>query len=343
MAKQRISSQEVNNFLDLSPDLIAIVGLSGHFLYVNSVWENILGYKIDELIGRRFIDFVHPDDQFETQQEAELTSYREKPKDFENRYLKKNGESIWLQWRSTYDSEQEKFYCVVRDITEKKELSQTLKELKTKEKLVEDFSQEINSLIFNVAGHSELIENEISSNDDHFNKNKCCTHLLEIKKSLETLKEALKSLAQINAPNLSTTSNFIFLGHIFEDLKVIIKRKKSQLLDKIIIPKINRDICLNCKRAILSYFIYEVINHTLEHYEAHKAEGHILKVKIDQLLDNVQIILEFDRNFFTEALTQMDYQDQMLSNQYGYPIKTEVSKQFIQKIITLKCLKGFLV
>lgn len=38
------------------------VGFDGCFITVNPAFERILGYRKEDLIGRPFLDFVHPDD-----------------------------------------------------------------------------------------------------------------------------------------------------------------------------------------------------------------------------------------------------------------------------------------
>ncbi|MBI5583857.1 MAG: PAS domain S-box protein [Deltaproteobacteria bacterium] len=45
-----------------SPDIIYTLGNDGAFTYVNPAWERILGHPPEEVIGRYFIDFVHPED-----------------------------------------------------------------------------------------------------------------------------------------------------------------------------------------------------------------------------------------------------------------------------------------
>jgi PAS domain-containing protein len=43
---------------DPSPDLIAVAGFDGYFKQVNRAGELILDYTVEELLSRRFLDFV---------------------------------------------------------------------------------------------------------------------------------------------------------------------------------------------------------------------------------------------------------------------------------------------
>ncbi len=56
-SEERFRSLSVN-----SPDIIYTLGTDGAFAYVNPAWERILGHPAEEVIGRYFVDFVHPED-----------------------------------------------------------------------------------------------------------------------------------------------------------------------------------------------------------------------------------------------------------------------------------------
>ena len=50
-------------FFDSSSDLIAILDWEGRLLLLNPAWNRIFGYRVEDLLGRRFVDLVHPDDR----------------------------------------------------------------------------------------------------------------------------------------------------------------------------------------------------------------------------------------------------------------------------------------
>ena len=47
--------------------MLCIADMDGFFLRLNPHWEVALGYSVDELTSRRFLEFVHPDDVAATQ------------------------------------------------------------------------------------------------------------------------------------------------------------------------------------------------------------------------------------------------------------------------------------
>jgi len=60
-AQYRTLAAELQRTLDLSLDLITTIGPRGHFVTMSAASRQILGYAPEELIGRSFRDFVHPD------------------------------------------------------------------------------------------------------------------------------------------------------------------------------------------------------------------------------------------------------------------------------------------
>ena len=50
---------ELERYFTLSLDLLCIADTDGHFIRLNTAWQDILGYPVEELVGRSFLDFIH--------------------------------------------------------------------------------------------------------------------------------------------------------------------------------------------------------------------------------------------------------------------------------------------
>ncbi|WP_367754186.1 PAS domain S-box protein [Flavobacterium sp. WC2430] len=111
------SQKEFKNFVELSKDLVCIANIDGTFHKVNPTFITVLGYSREELEGKLFVDFIHPDDLEKTYKEVEKLANGEKTLSFVNRYKCKNGAYISLSWRSTPDPETGNLYSIARDIT----------------------------------------------------------------------------------------------------------------------------------------------------------------------------------------------------------------------------------
>ena len=137
--------EERDHILTLSQDLISIVGMDGLFKYVNPAWESMLGFRRHELIGKRFLNFVHPDDYEESEAEAEKLAAGHLTSNFENRYIHKDGTIRHLLWVATPLVDAQTIYCIARDVTWRKQAEEEallyqnrLKALAAELTLVED-------------------------------------------------------------------------------------------------------------------------------------------------------------------------------------------------------------
>jgi eukaryotic-like serine/threonine-protein kinase len=128
---QRRAEQELVRFFDLSLDLFCIAGLNGFFRQINENFPRLLGYSIDELKSRQFMDFVHPDDQEKTTAEIARLARGESTIQFVNRYRHANGSYIWLEWNARSEPDEAAIYAVARDVTDRVTAAETYRRLQT--------------------------------------------------------------------------------------------------------------------------------------------------------------------------------------------------------------------
>lgn len=114
---QSITSQ---NVLDLLLDAVCVVGPDSTVLFVNPAFERIFGYTPQEMLGRRMLDLVHPDDQRATQLQADSVMDGSLQLHFENRYIRKDGSTAHIRWTARYLPERNVRVAVAHDITERK-------------------------------------------------------------------------------------------------------------------------------------------------------------------------------------------------------------------------------
>jgi PAS domain S-box-containing protein len=115
-------------FMDLSVDMFCVAGFDGFFKSLNPSWEKTLGFTTDELLQKPYVEFIHPDDHSGTAGEEKRLEKGEATLGFENRYLCKDGSYRWLLWNAVSVPEQEAIYAVARDITERKQAGELLRE-----------------------------------------------------------------------------------------------------------------------------------------------------------------------------------------------------------------------
>jgi PAS domain S-box-containing protein len=102
-----------------SENILCIGGLDGKFRFVNSNFCIELGYSRKNLISKPYTDFIHPDDIYKTEQEIKfLINENKNIHKFRNRYLKSNGNILYLEWMSTFDSHKKCIYATAKKISE---------------------------------------------------------------------------------------------------------------------------------------------------------------------------------------------------------------------------------
>jgi len=145
--KIKEQNEEIENFFSYTIDLLCIANTEGYFIRLNKEWENSLGYSIAELEGKKFLDFVHPDDLEATLQKISQLDNQIKLINFTNRYRCKDGSYKWIEWKSYPNGD--KIYAAARDITAKKMIENDLIAAKEKAEESEIF---LTAIIENLPG-----------------------------------------------------------------------------------------------------------------------------------------------------------------------------------------------
>ncbi|MBK1986579.1 PAS domain S-box protein [Sphaerospermopsis aphanizomenoides BCCUSP55] len=156
---------ELERFFNTTLDLLCIADTDGYFRKVSALWPDVLGYSLDELQDRKFLDFVHPDDLESTLEAIKTLSNGEDILNFTNRYRRKDGSYIYLEWRSRPQGQL--IYAAARDITERKKAELALAQAKeaaeaatkAKSEFLANMSHEIRTPMNGVLGMAQLLSN----------------------------------------------------------------------------------------------------------------------------------------------------------------------------------------
>jgi PAS domain S-box-containing protein len=116
-------------YFDLSPDLLCIAGYDGYFKKINQTVSNTLGYSRSELLSRPIHTFIHPDDQLETARSRKTILNNVPLLNFENRYLTKAGETVWLSWSSMPIHSEEVVFAIAKIVTHRRVIEEDRNQL----------------------------------------------------------------------------------------------------------------------------------------------------------------------------------------------------------------------
>lgn len=112
------TTEELDRFFSVALDLLCIASTEGYFLRLNPAWEKTLGYASEELMGSKFLDYVHADDLDSTLTAMGQLSEQQEVINFVNRYRHRDGSYRWIEWRSIPVGDL--VYAAARDITDRK-------------------------------------------------------------------------------------------------------------------------------------------------------------------------------------------------------------------------------
>lgn len=108
----------VARLFEMTSDLLATISMDGRFTLLNSAWEQLLGWTLEELRAKPIADFVHPDDVEQTR--ALLLTGRSRPahlENFTNRYRHRDGSWRSLLWSAHCDGDM--WYAAAKDVTDR--------------------------------------------------------------------------------------------------------------------------------------------------------------------------------------------------------------------------------
>jgi len=137
-AKERVeeSEEKYRAMYNNAPLSFQSLNADGCFFDINPMWLRTLGYERDEIIGKWFGDFLHPDYVEHFRINFPAFKKRGYVSDVQFKMRKKDGSFIYVSFEGcvgyTPDGKFKQTYCVFKDITEQKALEQYL--VKAKEK-----------------------------------------------------------------------------------------------------------------------------------------------------------------------------------------------------------------
>ncbi|GAB3453283.1 GGDEF domain-containing protein [Massilia terrae] len=88
----------LDSITDLLLDAVFLVDHDGVIVHVSAACHDMLGYRPEEMIGRRQFEFLAPEDRVATEAEAARVRGGQRRVGFQNCYLHKDGRRVQLMW-----------------------------------------------------------------------------------------------------------------------------------------------------------------------------------------------------------------------------------------------------
>lgn len=110
---EQLDPDDLHVFFETATDLFCVFNPT-HLVRVNKAWSTALGWSSDELTGRPWADFLHPDDRQPMIEMMGTVMKSWEPMSFDNRWRTKAGRYIAISWSASPHFKTGRTYAVGR-------------------------------------------------------------------------------------------------------------------------------------------------------------------------------------------------------------------------------------
>ena len=265
LASVKSEFNQIEKFFTLSIDLLCIAD-GEYFKKINPAFMKVLGYSEEDLLGKPFLDFIHPDDIQLTIAEVVKLQQGIPTIYFENRYRCKDGSYKWLSWTSSPVGDL--LYAVAHDITNRKNAEAEFREILTTKlsiqkrqllSFVHMTSHDLRGPVGNIHSLLSMYKESNSEEEKQFLFEKFETVVVHLSETLNKLVETLQIKEEENKEREILQFNDSFIK-AYEMLSAQIMETKAEVISdfsnatEVNYPKIYREsIMLNLLSNALKY------------------------------------------------------------------------------------------
>jgi PAS domain S-box-containing protein len=111
------TADDLARIVHACPDILAVLSFSGRFTLANEACADLLGFEPIEILGRFFLELIHPDDQPHSTLALQRLAAGERLVLWHTRCVRKHGGFVRIQWHATADPTQGEIYAAGRDVS----------------------------------------------------------------------------------------------------------------------------------------------------------------------------------------------------------------------------------
>ena len=235
LASVKSEFNQIEKFFTLSIDLLCIAD-GEYFKKINPAFMKVLGYSEEDLLGKPFLDFIHPDDIQLTIAEVVKLQQGIPTIYFENRYRCKDGSYKWLSWTSSPVGDL--LYAVAHDITNRKNAEAEFREILTTKlsiqkrqllSFVHMTSHDLRGPVGNIHSLLSMYKESNSEEEKQFLFEKFETVVVHLSETLNKLVETLQIKEEENKEREILQFNDSFIK-AYEMLSAQIMETKAEVI-----------------------------------------------------------------------------------------------------------------
>jgi PAS domain S-box-containing protein len=231
--RMRSVSSENASVWELSSDMLCTAGFHGYFERLNPAWERTLGWTAEELRSQPFVEFVHPRDRAQTEEEASrLMSVNHATRSFENRYRCKDGSYRTIRWSARSIPERGLIYATARDVTESRlarlaaeaAQAEAQRANQAKSEFLSRMSHELRTPLNAVIGFGQLLQLDVTD----ARQREAVEQIVKAGNHLRELINEVLDISQIESGTMSMSLEPVHLPGVLADALSLIRPMSDQ-------------------------------------------------------------------------------------------------------------------
>jgi PAS domain S-box-containing protein len=256
--------------MDNSQDVICTMDESGRFVTINEASETMWGFSPDELIGRRYMELVHPDDRPATEKAAAEILETGKLADFVNRYVRKDGSIVSVLWSASWSASKKKLFCVAHDVTERTRIEAALRDAKeeadranyAKSEFLSRMSHELRTPLNAILGFGQLLERQNPTAQQRVR----VEHIMSAGRHLLNLINEVLDISRIEAGHLQLSVEPVAVEDVLEEaLDLMRPLAADRAMQLVVDARLREDLFVLADRQRLKQVLLNLLTNAVKY------------------------------------------------------------------------------
>ncbi|MGV6853276.1 MAG: hybrid sensor histidine kinase/response regulator [bacterium] len=263
--------QSLRETLDQTTEVIQVMDAACQIQFVNSAWQDLIGYHYADIIGKPVIDMIHPDDRTRCKDNLARVLAGEGRQDVSFRMLTAKGDAVYLKGRLTpgmKEDEIESLAAYLVDVTSeqkyKKEHQQLTEQLTHLQKaelmgtMVGGIAHDFNNILAPVLGYTQLAIADAEQPE------MVREYLQQVETAVERLREMVSQLVNLNkkrehiarevvVQDIINEATDLARASIPHSIEMVIKMSPQNItieVDPTELHQIILNLCTNASKAV---------------------------------------------------------------------------------------------